>query len=630
MKINKRVLPALVASVIAAAGSADAGAANFSNVVVFGDSLSDAGYYRPFLAALGLPAAQMGRFSTNPDPIWAELISTYYGFTAKPSNAGGFDYAQGGARVTLTPGVSTPPGFAERPVSTQITEYLTPRNGAADPNALYTMWAGNNDFFVQFSALLAGQITQAQLQTNVLAAATAEVGQVARLTGAGAKYVMVFGGFDGAMTPNLAALDAATRAAVTQLTAGYNTTLWNGFLSTGQRVIPVDLFSLFNEIRANPSAYGFANITGVACGQFPGAPSNSSLFCLQGVNATASGANSLMWADGTGHMTAQTNRIIAQFAEQLIDGPYNYSMLAEAPLRTRTVHVMGVADGLANGRNAELGKYTAFLAGGTGEFDVDQSTGSSSKSNRMDSVTVGVTVRASEGVTVGAAYGQTRNRGDFGPNQGDFKTSDQNYSLFGSLNYGRFYGAAVGTIANIRYNDIHRNIQLGPLTRQATSNTTGSNASVFFNAGYDFAIGRFLIGPVVSATWQDVEVAGFDEANAGSANLRIAKQNRKSAVYSGGLRASFDFEGWTPWIRFTADKETNDDPRFVTASPLSIATGNSYDIQAYSADSSYSTFSAGLRGQLAPQWSLGLSYYMVSGRAGVTEQGASAVVSYKF
>jgi uncharacterized protein YhjY with autotransporter beta-barrel domain len=143
---------------------------------------------------------------------------------------------------------------------------------------------------------------------------------------------------------------------------------------------------------------------------------------------------------------------------------------------------------------------------------------------------------------------------------------------------------------------------------------------VFLNAGYDFSLGRFLVGPVVSATWQDVEVAGFEEAGAGSANLRMSTQKRRSQVWSGGVRASMDFEGWTPWIRFTADKETEDDPRIVTASPMSIATGNQYDIPAYVGDSSYSPFSAGIRGWIAPRVALGLSYYMVNGRSARTNR----------
>ena len=139
MNTKKRLLPALVLSAIlgAAAPAVHAQSSPFSNVVVFGDSLSDAGYFRPFLASLGLPApvvSTLGRFTTNPGPVWSELVASFYGLSANPSNAGGTNYAQGGARITLSPGVSTPPGAAERPIATQINEYLA-AHPTADPSA---------------------------------------------------------------------------------------------------------------------------------------------------------------------------------------------------------------------------------------------------------------------------------------------------------------------------------------------------------------------------------------------------------------------------------------------------------------------------------------------------------------
>jgi phospholipase/lecithinase/hemolysin len=77
MMTQKRVLPALLLSLFAGAAPS-ASAATFSNVYVFGDSLSDAGYFRPFIASLGLPAplvATLGRFTTNPGPVWSELVA---------------------------------------------------------------------------------------------------------------------------------------------------------------------------------------------------------------------------------------------------------------------------------------------------------------------------------------------------------------------------------------------------------------------------------------------------------------------------------------------------------------------------------------------------------------------------
>ena len=124
MKTKKRILPALVFSALAAFGAAEAQAAQFSNVYVFGDSLSDAGYYRGFLRGLGLPQSVvdgMGRFTTNPGPVWAELVAQYYGVSGpRPSNAGGTIYAQGGARVTATPGGAR----IETPNESEVDEVL--------------------------------------------------------------------------------------------------------------------------------------------------------------------------------------------------------------------------------------------------------------------------------------------------------------------------------------------------------------------------------------------------------------------------------------------------------------------------------------------------------------------------
>jgi len=633
MNMKNRILPSLLLAV-GAALAAPAQAAQFTNVCSFGDSLSDAGFYRPFLRSIGIPenlVTQLGSFTTNPDPIWIELVSQFYGVTPNPSNvAGGCLYAQGGARVSES-STATPPGGAQRPMTAQITEYLASRNGAADPNALYTVFIGANDFLQNRDLFLAGTITQTQFQANFIGAATLEVQQVARLRAAGAQYIVVVGLPDFGITPSGIAGGPALAGAATQLAAGYNTTLWTTLAGAGLRVIPIDLFSVLNEVRANAAAFGFTNTTGVACGVSPLTGSNSSQFCLPTNLVAANANNTFLFADATGHPTGAIGRILAQFTEAMIEGPYNYSQLAEAPLRTRALHVQGVNDGMASGHGAEVGKLTAFASGGGGDFDVASGVGNSGVSNNNEAYTAGVTVRTSESVTLGLAYGQTRGRGSFGSDMGGYHTRDNNYSAFGSVRLGRFYASGVATISDIKFNDIRRNIALGPVVRTGIANTTGSNASAFVNAGYDFALGRFLIGPTVSVTAQNVEVNGFDEAGAASSGLRIYTQKRRSEVWSAGLRAAFDFRGWTPWLRWTADEERKDDPRFVTATPLTlVSVGNQYDIAAYANDTSFTTIAAGVRCWITPNVALGVAYYKVSGRSGISEQGANATVSVKF
>ena len=629
MKIKKRVLPALLLSMFAAAaGSASAQQAQFSGVYVFGDSLSDAGYYRPWLTSLGLPAplvATLGRFTTNPGPVWSEIISSYYGVTPSPSNAsGGNIFAQGGARVTAD-STSTPPGFAQRPVSTQITEYLARGNGRADSGALYSVWAGGNDFLQNFSAFAAGSITQAELQTNVLAAATAEIGQVGRLRAAGAQYILVFGLPDIGITPFALGAGAAAAAGATQLSAGFNTTLFTGLQSAGFRVIPVDVFTLLNEIRANPAAYGITNVTGVACPPFPPITTSPSAQFCSPANMAPNGDRTYLFADGV-HPTTVAHAIVGDFVKSLIEGPAQYGMLAEGAVQAREAHVRSLTNGIALGRQQQVGTFGVFFGGDMTNFEIERGLDTDSKAG-----TVGVTMRASESVVVGLAYGNASNTGTFGRNLGNYDANETVFSAFGAVRWGGFYGAAAASISDIRFSNIKRTIPMGPAIRQAEGNADGENSSFYFTAGYDWTFGRFTIGPLFSVLSQDVTVNQLDESGAGSANLRIMEQTRKSEVWSVGARASYTFGDWTPWARVTADQERRDDVRLVSAMPLSMAAiGSTYDVPTYRPDSSYMTWGVGVTGRLARNISLSASYYSVESRSGIKQDGVNGLISVSF
>ncbi len=632
MRATRRILPAVVLAALAGAAVPSAGAAQFSNVVVFGDSLSDSGYYRPFLAGIGLPSSlvsTLGRFTTNPGPVWAEIVGQYYGANTAPSNAGGWNFAQGGATVA-TSSPSTPPGFAQRPVSTQINEYLTRNGGAADPNALHAVWAGGNDFLNNYSLFASGAITQAQFQTNLLGAATAEAGQVGRLMGAGARYVMVFALPDIGSTPFAQAAGAAAVGAATQASAGYNTTLYTSLAGAGLRVIPVDVFSLLNEIRANPSAYGITNTTGMACGPFPPITTTpSAQFCYSG-NLVAPGADqSYLFADGV-HPTTAAHRVVGDFAKSLVEGPESYSMYGEVPLRTRAAHVQTLADGVAIGQ-ASPGTFGAFASMAGGNFDVEAQGTSPTFDSNNRAITVGVTMRASESVVLGAAFGQTKSEGTFGQERGGFRTTENTGSVFFNAKAGGFYATGAASLANLDFTDSRRVIPLGSARRVAEASPSGTNASGSIYAGYDWNVDKFAVGPVVSWTSQEVAINGFDETGAGSANLRIAKQKRRSEVVSGGVRGSWNLGSFTPYARFTFDTELKDDVRYITASPLSIVGGPSYDIPAIQpGDSSWGTIVVGVRGTMNQSIGYGLSYTKVTGRSGISEDYLQGTLSVKF
>ncbi len=618
MSLKKRLIPVLVGATLALSATA-ASAVSFNGVFIFGDSQSDAGYFRPFLSAIGLPAstvAGLGRFTTNPGPVWSELIAQYYGGNPNPSNAGGGIYAQGGARVAAD-STSTPPVAAsQRPVSTQITEYLSTHGGSADANALYAVWAGNNDIFQLGAA-------------GVTAAAPALVAQAGRLQAAGARYILVFGSGDGGKAPGSILGGATAIAQGTAATAGFNTLLFTGLKSANIKVIPVDMFALINDVVANASAFGFTNTTGVACAPFPPfAATPAAQFCGAGNLVASNAASTYIFADYTGHTTTATNVIIADFVKSLIDGPNAYSVMAEVPLSSRAAHIRTLDEGLRQGQSAQIGRISAFAAAEGSKYDISSNVLSRQADTKYRAVTVGITMRASEAVTVGAGIGSTKGEARMAAGQFDLK--EDALSVFGSARSGPWYANFMGSFADAKYDNIRRTIKLGQVTRTATASSKGSNFSASLMAGYDHAMGKLTIGPFVSTTSQTVTVNAFTEDGAGSANLNILEQNRRSRVIGGGVRASMNLGNWTPFARISMDRDAINADRFVSANPVSVAAGNTYDIPGYKADNSWVTASIGVRGKLVDRVGLSVVYTGVSSKSNVKQDGVTASVSYDF
>jgi outer membrane lipase/esterase len=617
----KRVLPAFVAAAIAS-GATSANAVQFQGVYIFGDSLSDSGYFRPFLLSIGVPAgtaATLGRFTTNPGPVWSEIIAQYYGGNANPSNAGGGIYAQGGARVAAA-SASTPPGGAQRPVTTQIGEYLSANAGAANPNSLYAIWAGGNDLLQAGAAGVAS--------ANDLAA------QAARLRGAGARYVAVFGLPNLGLTPGAQAGGAAGVALQTQASAGFNITLFNALAATNQRVIPVDVFSMLNEVAANASAFGFSNISGTACGPFPPfAPTgNNSQFCTAANLVPGATPTNYLFADNI-HPTTGAHAIVADLVKSLIDGPNAYSVMAEVPLASRAAHVRTLDSGLQQGANAEVGKVAAFAAYDGGKFDISTSNLNPQTNTKNRAATVGVTMRVSEAMTVGVAVGKNNNEARMG-SVGQFDVDENTLSFFGTAKSGGLYANASFSVADLKYNNIRRYVKLGNVTRTNNASATGTNASGNIAVGYDFSLGAVAAGPFVSWTSQQVSVGAFQE-NAGAAtalstDLAMDSQSRNSRVLSAGLRASMKLGSFTPYARVSFDRDEANKERFVTASPVTITQGIKYDIPGYRGDNSWVTGVIGIRGNITPNIGLGLAYTAVSSKEGVKQDGVTGVVSFAF
>ena len=181
----------LAASLALCASPAIAQNANspFTQTVFFGDSLTDSGFYRPFLVQVqGPQAALVGQFTANPGYVWSQYLADFYGTDASPAwgltttgiaPGTGTNYAAGGATFSARPGFppSVPTQYAPT-IGTQISAYLSANGGHADPDALYTVWGGANDLFYTITPGLGPlNLTQAQF----LGAATTKIGLIGTL-----------------------------------------------------------------------------------------------------------------------------------------------------------------------------------------------------------------------------------------------------------------------------------------------------------------------------------------------------------------------------------------------------------------------------------------------------------------
>ena len=97
VRSTSRSVPAsrLLAAALALAAAPAFAADTFSRTVFFGDSLTDAGYFRPLLVQQDPAAAILGRFTTNPGLVWAEWLADYYGTDATPNGNGQSGEAEG-------------------------------------------------------------------------------------------------------------------------------------------------------------------------------------------------------------------------------------------------------------------------------------------------------------------------------------------------------------------------------------------------------------------------------------------------------------------------------------------------------------------------------------------------------
>ena len=276
----------------------------FSDIFVFGDSLSDNGNI--FIALGGatttptpvsgntfIPSAPYDRggapllpaFSNG--PIWVEQFADALGLTVAPSLLGGNNFAFGGAR--MAPGAPFPPSVSE-----QVDGFLTAIDVTPGPDApsdaLYVVWGGGNDARDAAEAVLVSG-NPAVAGPFISAYATSLSSAIIDLAAEGAESILVPNVPDIGKVPAVLALGPAASMGASNIATAFNDAaapLLAGLATAlSIELIELDAFGVVNDAVA--STFGFGNVSD-ACAASPACiASPDSHFFWDGIHPTSAG-----------------------------------------------------------------------------------------------------------------------------------------------------------------------------------------------------------------------------------------------------------------------------------------------------------------------------------------------------
>jgi len=258
-------------------GAAHAG---YSQMYVFGDSTSDTGMFKQITGYPSTPFFDGGRFSNG--PVAAEYLAESLGLTL---TAGVNNFSVGGAYSgygnnvykVYGGGGSVWDGLEHTGMFDQFNAYQNSA-GVADPDALYFIWGGSNNFNYcnWFSC------TPAQIQ----AVADNISSLVTNLAAMGAQHFFV---------SNLYAMNSMAATFNSNLEANINTLIGNGL-----DIIYFDARAVMEQMYAPTNPWGF---TVKYSGCYTGTVGTQVSVCAN--------PDSYIWGYG-GHLTAASNRVMGE------------------------------------------------------------------------------------------------------------------------------------------------------------------------------------------------------------------------------------------------------------------------------------------------------------------------------
>jgi len=591
-------MSAVTASGVAAPAAAQSTAAPITQdkatgpstrIIVFGDSISDGGFF----AALGAVPLEASRFTTNPDLVSVEVLAQRLGLPLRSFyGQNGTNFAVGGARVDVANFGGLVPS-----ITGQVDAYLT-SNRVFAPTDTIVIQGGGNDVVAAVLSTAFGLPDAASILPN---AASQLAGQVTRLQSAGAQRIVTLS-LPSFGNPFSQQLNASYRAALS--TANVN-------------ALYVDADKLFTEVLANPRAFGIQNVTGTAC-------IDGALGCTRATLVGPGANETYLFADNL-HLTGAATRLQGNLAASLLTAPAqiaNLSYAAQSGFRVQR-------DLLALPMQVGVGEKPALFSSiGYQYADRNGNVQQPGFSERGVFRTLGVDLPlgGNAGIGIAGAYGE--GNGDLA-GTGGYDGRYYSGTVYGRVARGPLRIAASGTYGRVNYDNLSRTVVLGPAVRRTDGDTSGTYVAGRLGMGLAIAtIGTIEVGPEGSVDYERIRIAGYTERGTLSSDAGFGRQQMTSLTGRIGMLAQS--RPGSP-VRLAARvnyvKDFKDDPRSLTVTPAGAPV--SYTTGVARADRDYATGGLNAEGDLTGMLTVRAGMAAEVGRRDMQRIVAHAGISLK-
>ncbi|MDR7281872.1 outer membrane lipase/esterase [Pseudomonas corrugata] len=608
----------------------------YTGFVVFGDSLNDAGTF----ADTGGPAGSTQRYTNRTGPVYldgsgevrslnsTQILGGKLGYSAdqtassnsavRASNGqpDGNNWAVGGYRTDqILDSITTTSDTGER----TRAGYLPSNNFRADPNALYYLSGGGNDF-------LQGRVTSLP---QASAAADRLANSVQTLQTTGAKYIMVWLLPDIGLTP--AINGSPLQAFTSQLSAQFNTELVSRLQNINAEIIPLNIPVLLNEAFANPAQFGLATDQNLTATCFSGSGCTEN--ARYGINSATPDPTKLIYNDSV-HPTEAGQRLIADYAYSLLSAPWELTLLPQMAQGTLRSH----QDELRNQWMADwenwqgIGQWQAIVAGGGQHQDFDGQDSVVSADGNGYNLNIGGSYRLDDAWRVGVAAGFYNQKLEAGTNDSDYKLNTYLGTAFAQYQQNRVWADMALTAGHLDYDSLKRKFQLGANERSEKGDTSGYVEAASARLGYDIAqqvSSPWHLSPFVSADFSKVKVDGYSEQATDSTALNFADQESISRRLGVGLQGKYQITSQTEVFGEVAhEREYNDDVQDVTIS-LNSLPNNQFTLEGYTPQTNLNRVNLGVSHNLTKELALRASYN-IRKDDDFTQQGINLGVALEF